>query len=59
MKNRVCEICQSVDASWWCLHHYLCIECAGGANIKCVKCNPNHKLFMYDNKKTKKIVFLD
>ena len=60
MESLQCEICQSPDASWWCLHRPLCLECAGGGLIECRLCNPDNKLFMVvrDKKGNKKIHFI-
>ena len=56
-----CEICQSTDTSWWCLHRALCLECAGGGLIECRLCNPDNKLFIVvtDKNGIKKIQFIN
>lgn len=52
--NKVsCEGCGSTkDVELLCLHHYFCVECAGGTRFHCSKCNPKGKLYtIQDNKK--------
>ena len=41
-----CEGCGDLDCHLLCLHHYLCLECAGGAKFHCQECNPSGKLYL-------------
>jgi len=44
----VCDVCGDVEASLFCLHRTLCVECAGSGLINCVDCNPNNRFYIVD-----------
>ena len=43
-----CNICHTKDTELFCLHRYLCIDCAGGGILRCGICNPLDKLYIVD-----------
>jgi hypothetical protein len=44
----ICEVCGDEEASLFCLHRTLCVECAGSGLINCVDCNPNNRFYIVD-----------
>jgi hypothetical protein len=47
-KKVTCKYCNSNKVDLFCLHTYLCQECANGSIHHCCLCNPNKHLYLVD-----------